>query len=280
MGHFAVSCVAAVETAASQGECPTRAWSTASERGMIATTLLDPRLRPPNWRPSITNASENAYDESRPTCSGPGSAAQQDPGSGSPGSGQWRTTRSGAIHAAARQADDPDRLSFVHAVRVIRRRIQNPGAFPPGGPTAGPYGAGRDSAGCLQPRATETPWRETEDEPLPHPTARSSVHRQAFLHRGAPPLKQQYNRPRRGVDASCGRKPGAARRYPSALPALDALLDLPAPWRRSRCANRRQGAGVAAITLHCHALITGDRTQPVRDSRHNLQPARRSISLR
>ena len=36
------------------------------------------------------------------------------------------------IHAAARQADeDPDRLSIVHAVRVIRRRVQNPGAFPP-----------------------------------------------------------------------------------------------------------------------------------------------------
>ena len=38
------------------------------------------------------------------------------------------------IHAAARQADeDPDRLSFVHAVQVVRRRVQNPGAFPPGG---------------------------------------------------------------------------------------------------------------------------------------------------
>ena len=32
------------------------------------------------------------------------------------------------IHAAARHADeDPDRLSFVHAVRVVRRRLQNPG---------------------------------------------------------------------------------------------------------------------------------------------------------
>ena len=35
------------------------------------------------------------------------------------------------IYAAACQADeDPDRLSFVHAVRVIRRRIQNAGASP------------------------------------------------------------------------------------------------------------------------------------------------------
>lgn len=36
------------------------------------------------------------------------------------------------LHEAATQADeDPDRLSFTHAVNVIRRRIQNPGAPPP-----------------------------------------------------------------------------------------------------------------------------------------------------
>lgn len=36
------------------------------------------------------------------------------------------------VRPAARQPDEnPDRLSFVHAVRVIRRRIQNAGAFPP-----------------------------------------------------------------------------------------------------------------------------------------------------
>ena len=27
--------------------------------------------------------------------------------------------------------EDPDRLSFTHAVQVLRRRIQNPGAFSP-----------------------------------------------------------------------------------------------------------------------------------------------------
>ena len=27
--------------------------------------------------------------------------------------------------------EDPDRLSFIHAVRVIRRKIQAPAAFPP-----------------------------------------------------------------------------------------------------------------------------------------------------
>ena len=39
------------------------------------------------------------------------------------------------LHEAAREADeDPDRLSFTHAVQVLRRRIQNPGASPPCAP--------------------------------------------------------------------------------------------------------------------------------------------------
>ena len=37
------------------------------------------------------------------------------------------------IHEAARKVDkDPDRLSFVHAVRVVRRRVENPGVSPRG----------------------------------------------------------------------------------------------------------------------------------------------------
>ena len=36
------------------------------------------------------------------------------------------------LHEAAREADeDPDRLSFIHAVHVIWRRVRNPGACPP-----------------------------------------------------------------------------------------------------------------------------------------------------
>ena len=39
------------------------------------------------------------------------------------------------IHEAARKVDeDPDHLSFVHAVRVARRRVENPGVFPRGQP--------------------------------------------------------------------------------------------------------------------------------------------------
>ena len=35
------------------------------------------------------------------------------------------------LHEAAQEADEAlDRLSFIHAVHVIRRRVQNPGAFP------------------------------------------------------------------------------------------------------------------------------------------------------
>jgi hypothetical protein len=36
------------------------------------------------------------------------------------------------IHEAALKVDeDPDRLSFIHAVRVIRRKIQAPATFSP-----------------------------------------------------------------------------------------------------------------------------------------------------
>ena len=41
----------------------------------------------------------------------------------------------GLMHEAALQADeDPDRLSFLHAVRVVRRKIARFAALPPCGP--------------------------------------------------------------------------------------------------------------------------------------------------
>ena len=41
----------------------------------------------------------------------------------------------GLMHEAALNADeDPDRLSFLHAVRVVRRKMAAFGAFPPSGP--------------------------------------------------------------------------------------------------------------------------------------------------
>ena len=71
-------------------------------------------------------------------------AAQQNPRSGAPGvlrphdgppvrlrSGQAFAIR-GLMHEAALKADqDPDRLSFLHAVRVVRRKLHLYGAIPP-----------------------------------------------------------------------------------------------------------------------------------------------------
>lgn len=38
----------------------------------------------------------------------------------------------GLMHEAALQADeDPDRLSFLHAVRIVRRKLPAYGAIPP-----------------------------------------------------------------------------------------------------------------------------------------------------
>ena len=40
----------------------------------------------------------------------------------------------GLMHEAALEADeDPDRLSFLHAVRVVRRKLADFGAIPPSG---------------------------------------------------------------------------------------------------------------------------------------------------
>ena len=42
----------------------------------------------------------------------------------------------GVMHEAAIKGDiDPDRLSFLHAVRVIRRKCLAAGAIPPSGQT-------------------------------------------------------------------------------------------------------------------------------------------------
>jgi hypothetical protein len=42
----------------------------------------------------------------------------------------------GLMHEAALQADeDPDRFSFAHAVRVVRRKISQFAALSPSGPT-------------------------------------------------------------------------------------------------------------------------------------------------
>jgi hypothetical protein len=74
----------------------------------------------------------------------------------------------GLIHEAALSADeDPDRLSFLHAVRVVRRKIAVFGSIPPSGPKSvsrrGAQGnPGR--AGRLQSQLPQSPRGQAEDE--------------------------------------------------------------------------------------------------------------------
>jgi hypothetical protein len=80
----------------------------------------------------------------------------------------------GLMHEAALKADmDPDRLSFIHAVRVIRRKLPQAPAIPPS-PKArlAPSCAQRNSPGTLaSPRTPpQQTGRQTKDEQLSTPT--------------------------------------------------------------------------------------------------------------
>jgi hypothetical protein len=74
----------------------------------------------------------------------------------------------GLMHEAALKADqDTDQLSFLHAVRVIRRKLTTFHAIPPSGPrTLPPKRAGRDSGGTgrVQPGAQKPQGGQTKDE--------------------------------------------------------------------------------------------------------------------
>lgn len=77
----------------------------------------------------------------------------------------------GLMHEAALKADeDPDRLSFIHAVRVVRRKIAAFGCVPPRKRPALQSRAGRNPPGAAG-AARSSPQqarRQTEDEQLPH----------------------------------------------------------------------------------------------------------------
>lgn len=85
----------------------------------------------------------------------------------------------GLMHEAALQADeDPDRLSFAHAVRVVRRKIPQFAALSPSGqacPAQG--GAERDPgrAGRERPRSTGATRGQAEDEQLPAAAPRTAA---------------------------------------------------------------------------------------------------------
>ncbi len=76
----------------------------------------------------------------------------------------------GLMHEAALKADeDPDRLSFLHAVRVVRRKLPLFVAIPPSGQKSLSCGrAGRDTGGAcgLQPRTPQSARGQAQDERL------------------------------------------------------------------------------------------------------------------
>ena len=76
----------------------------------------------------------------------------------------------GLMHEAALHADeDPDRLSFLHAVRVLRRKLPYFAALPPSGPVhATRRGAGGNPgrAGGQQPRPANPARRQAQNEQL------------------------------------------------------------------------------------------------------------------
>ena len=77
----------------------------------------------------------------------------------------------GLMHEAALLAnEDPDRLSFLHAVRVVRRKLPLFVAIPPsaenGLPSTRAPGNSR-TAGGVKPQPAQLPLRETQDEQLP-----------------------------------------------------------------------------------------------------------------
>ncbi len=127
----------------SRGELPVRILAYRIEGGdetvMLATTLLDHRAAPAAELAALYHERweiETAYDEVKTHILGPGAALR----SKTPdlvyqeidGLMLAHHAVRCLIHEAAGKAgEDPDRISFVHAVHVMRRRIINPGDFPP-----------------------------------------------------------------------------------------------------------------------------------------------------
>ena len=127
----------------SRGECPVRIISYrldgSEETYVLATTLSDPVTTPAAELAALYHERweiETAYDEVKTHLLGPGATLR----SKTPelvdqeihGLMLAHHAVRRLIHEAASEVgEDPDRLSFIHAVRVVRRRIINPGAFPP-----------------------------------------------------------------------------------------------------------------------------------------------------
>ena len=145
----------------------------------LATTLFDHRAAPAaelalpyHERREI----ETAYDEAKTHILGPGAvlrsktpdlARQEIDGLMLP----HYTVRC-LIHGTANKAgEDPDRISFVHAVRVMRRRIINPGTFPPKERPAGVIDEILEERAVSSRGQFKAQGRQAENERLPPPQA-------------------------------------------------------------------------------------------------------------
>ena len=128
----------AVRVNAPSGSSSTGLTTRATPSTAWATTLLDPTAAPAAEVAALYHERwevETAYDEVKTHILGPGAILR----SKTPDLvlqevhglmlAHYAVRR--LIHEAARKVDeDPDRLSFVHAVRVVRRRVENPGVSP------------------------------------------------------------------------------------------------------------------------------------------------------
>ena len=77
--------------------------------------------------------------------------------------------------ASRHAACDPDTLSFIHTVRIVRRTLPfHAAAFSPSPAADAPSDPGRNPGGArrAQPRAPQSACRQAEDEQLPHQGAR------------------------------------------------------------------------------------------------------------
>jgi len=111
----------------------------------LVTTMLDPKEAPADKLAALYHERweiETAYDEVKTHMLGPGAMLR----SKTPDLVQqefeglmlaYYAVRALITKAAHKAAEDADRLSFVHTVNVLQRRIQQPGVFPPEHDTTG-----------------------------------------------------------------------------------------------------------------------------------------------
>ena len=149
---LSVLCGSGRDRRRSRGELPVRVVAYRicddSEIVMLATTLMDHRLAPAAELAALYHERweiENAYDEVGTHILGKGAALR----SKTPALVYQEIDGLMLAHyavrcliheAAEKSGEDADRLSFTHAVNVMRRRIINPGASPPVDPTPGTAG--------------------------------------------------------------------------------------------------------------------------------------------